>query len=684
MASLKNTINAITSKLKIPLFLRPLSEWVTRYPFLLLIASVLVAVLFGVGLDLGLPYLFWHDDWRIQLLSGFAVASLLNELCFVGYLLDSDENWIKDSNEKPRSLNWYYVRTFLILGCIALSSFFFNTEGFNPPLRFFFVFGMVFGMIFFWLSVNWLSTHVPPLPGLNWISRRKELDSKDPQIVGLHRLSGLYFYFYTLMFLLLSVCFADSRLLSPAVGVCMLLGLVARSYGFILFYFERHYPGILLAAGILLLLFSLIPAKNHQFDGLSLESRIRLPDTPEQIANQGNLLDNEATLKQWSENFKNKKLVVVALSGGGIRAATWAVSVLTKLEEKIPEFPKHVRIINGASGGILGAAYYTAEFRERLKNGKSMSKTHRDEMITAISSDSLSPAVRYLVLRDLPLLPVASFPWKDRGQAIEDAWNKNTNGVLTKKFSDLKDFEQYGKIPSLIFSPMLVEDGRRLLISNLDLSHLLVRNSGPMIGSDSEKSYSISAMEFHRVFYPAGNQLKISTAARMSATFPYISPAGELPSSPARHLVDAGYYDNYGINVTALWMIRTVEQLKEYAPKGVVLIQIRDALEDIGRNQYKFRKESRPILPWLTTPIIALLNSQQATMSYRNDEALSELAKVLNEGNSKYFSLVNFEFSQTAALSWYLTKNEVNTLKTDMDSPAMLKQIEALRKTLAE
>jgi hypothetical protein len=353
------------------------------------------------------------------------------------------------------------------------------------------------------------------------------------------------------------------------------------------------------------------------------------------------------------------------------------------LEQEIPDLPNHIRIINGASGGILGAAYYTADFKNRQNNGHGMDEKHRDDLIAAMSSDSLSPSVRYLVLRDIPLLPLAWIPWKDRGQAIEDAWIKNTKQVLATEFRSLRNDERTGKIPSLIFSPMLVEDGRRLLISNLDLSRLLIRNSGPLIGSQTEKSYSISSMEFYRVFFPIGEQLKLSTAARMSATFPYVSPAGELPSTPARHLVDAGYYDNYGVNITALWLVRTLN-LKKYAPKGVILIQIRDALEDIGRNRYKSDHEPTQILPWLTTPIIALLKSQQATMSYRNDEALSELANVMNKDNPNYFSTITFEFSKTASLSWYLTKNEIREIKKDMENEIRDKQIDDLRKKLAE
>ncbi|HEX9493697.1 MAG TPA: hypothetical protein VGA33_10565, partial [Thermoanaerobaculia bacterium] len=53
--------------------------------------------------------------------------------------------------------------------------------------------------------------------------------------------------------------------------------------------------------------------------------------------------------------------------------------------------------------------------------------------------------------------------------------------------------------PSLIFSPMLVEDGRRLLVSNLDLRFLL-ENHGPRLGPPAnDPVYSRSSLELFRL-----------------------------------------------------------------------------------------------------------------------------------------------------------------------------------------
>ena len=63
---------------------------------------------------------------------------------------------------------------------------------------------------------------------------------------------------------------------------------------------------------------------------------------------------------------------------------------------------------------------------------------------------------------------------------------------------------------------------------------------------------SRSAVEFFRLFPAAHDRFEVGTAARLSATFPYVSPGVSLPTDPPRRVVDAGYFDNYGVNLAAL------------------------------------------------------------------------------------------------------------------------------------
>ena len=105
----------------------------------------------------------------------------------------------------------------------------------------------------------------------------------------------------------------------------------------------------------------------------------------------------------------------------------------------------------------------------------------------------------------------------------------------------LYPMEKAGRIPSLVLSPMMVEDGRRLLISNLDLD-ALTANEGPLIGPEKGQGRTASrkdarptlcsAVEFFRLFPKAHPTFRVGTAVRMNATFPYVSPVLNLPTDP--------------------------------------------------------------------------------------------------------------------------------------------------------
>jgi hypothetical protein len=240
-------------------------------------------------------------------------------------------------------------------------------------------------------------------------------------------------------------------------------------------------------------------------------------------------LSNRTVLERWRTGLaqsgdRRPKLAVVATSGGGLRAAVWTATVLRRLEveAKLPEFPRHLRLITGASGGMLGAAYYTT----RLLDGPTV---HRHQAAEDLGeSDFLAPTLSRLLIHDVPWILV---PWRqswDRGRELEAAWLRKTDGSLGRTFDDLRRAEERGAIPSLVFSPMMVEDGRRLLISNLDLD-TFTGARGPLIGeSEGDALYSRSGVEFFRLFPQAAPTFQVATAA--SPDFSLVN--GEGPDWP--------------------------------------------------------------------------------------------------------------------------------------------------------
>src|SRR5262249_55014752 len=126
------------------------------------------------------------------------------------------------------------------------------------------------------------------------------------------------------------------------------------------------------------------------------------------------------------------KLAIVAVSGGALRSAYWASVVLERISQEIPGFGEHVRIITGASGGMLGGAYFVKwqrDLRERFLSAKPEKPTK------AIPCNSLQTLARHIALREVvrAVLPRSVIDllrtrlrWaeNDRGIELENDWRK--------------------------------------------------------------------------------------------------------------------------------------------------------------------------------------------------------------------------------------------------------------------
>jgi hypothetical protein len=178
--------------------------------------------------------------------------------------------------------------------------------------------------------------------------------------------------------------------------------------------------------------------------------------------------------------------------------------------------------------------------------------------------------------------------------------------------------------------------------------------------------------------------LPVLTAARLSASFPYVTPAAVLPErfgkGVRRRVVDAGYYDNYGINVICGWLDEYTtrpEKMKWLLDhRGIVVIEIRDGIDS----------RFGPVVTWMTrakttplsrglegflSPPSAVLAARESVPIFRNDEQIEGLSRRFPAG---FFTTAKFEFTEDASLSWYLTSEERKAL--DDDSGAGHNQIE--------
>src|SRR5262249_5999351 len=148
-----------------------------------------------------------------------------------------------------------------------------------------------------------------------------------------------------------------------------------------------------------------------------------------------------------------------------------------------------------------------------------------DDQQKCLAEDFLTPLVRRAALTDVPSWLSPRPVRHARGRALEEAWarylvDKNTGetGALDLTLKDLRDGERRGHIPSLAFTPMIIEDGRRVILSNLDLRGA-IRSDGAVFTSRPSRqildTHCIDAIELFRLFPGAVGKLKLATAARM-------------------------------------------------------------------------------------------------------------------------------------------------------------------------
>ncbi len=403
----------------------------------------------------------------------------------------------------------------------------------------------------------------------------------------------------------------------------------------------------------------------------------------------------------------DRPMIVVAVSGGASASAVYTADILYTLEMQYPGFIDQVRMITGASGGMLGAAYFVAEFRSgtplavaRDKYRADPSKTEdyrrtvaeaRKKALEDLSRDFLGPLVQRWIYRDVPLYLLPRATTNDRGLALEQAWRTmrgsggpaTAAGVLHVPFTDLRADERAGKIPSLIFTPMMLEDGRQLLISNLNLNYMVdsaILDNECGCGKEDGPPMSHTALEFYRLFPDAGPTFRLSTAVRLNASFPFFSPAAALPTKPRRHVVDAGYFDNYGTLAATKWIYRNAALVhrgprrkpEPGARAEVVMLQIHcfsfeSETKEWVRKEEKGMGVAKPAaLHTLVAPLAGALASRRANMIYRGDERVDAVNQLLEKSELPRFERVLIECEIGPSLNWALTPDAIRLLRRDV------------------
>ncbi|HEX4583742.1 MAG TPA: patatin-like phospholipase family protein [Burkholderiaceae bacterium] len=360
-------------------------------------------------------------------------------------------------------------------------------------------------------------------------------------------------------------------------------------------------------------------------------------------------------------------LVIVATSGGGLRAAYWTATVLGALQDADPDFSRYVFGISGVSGGSLGAAVFVTLLAEadELDISRICATDGRSRgMIecagqAVLAQDFLAPVGAALLFPDLMQKFLPIFPnGRDRAAALERSWERawgraglSQNAWADRNFTSLWSAAGAGA-PALLLNGTYVESGKRIITSNLRIQQSVFNDA-----------YDVFDDLIHV-------DVPISTAALNSARFPYLCPAGTLRTRGKLdrhgHIVDGGYFEDSGA-VTARELLRGV--LQELAREGrkarPVLIQISDDPElkpdDLDLSETA-RLAPRASNGWgneALSPLRALLNAHRG----RGTLAYKQFLREAPDERRAHFRLCPVAGEPPPALGWVLSRASMEQMR---------------------
>lgn len=373
-----------------------------------------------------------------------------------------------------------------------------------------------------------------------------------------------------------------------------------------------------------------------------------------------------AILNNWKKKQSEEKPVMffINVSGGGLRSGTFVMNTLQKLDSVTNgKFFNHTMMINGASGGMLAATYYRELYRLQQKD--STVNMNDPAYTNRIARDLLNPLFSSMVSRDIfspaQKFTVGDYKYvKDRGYAFEEKLNSNTKGILNKQLGDYIADEKNAAIPLMIFNSTITRDGRRMMICTQPISFLMKPQQLVY-----DNTVSPDAVDFTAMFAKQNPMnVRLLTALRMNATFPYVLPSVWLPSNPVIDVMDAGLRDNFGLETT----LRFIENFKDWLKENtshVVIVQLRDRMLDNWQEPY----ETGSVTDFIIKPGTMLQHNWQKQQDYSETDQFSYLQddSTLNLQRTIFMYQPQAN-DKGAALNFHLTATEKRDIKESFNN----------------
>ncbi len=349
------------------------------------------------------------------------------------------------------------------------------------------------------------------------------------------------------------------------------------------------------------------------------------------------------------------RIVVVAAAGGGIQAAAWTAKVLTGLHERVgaavgTNFADSVALISGVSGGGVGAMFFANAYEaDGRAPGFHADAARLRQIVDMAEAPALSEVAWSLIYAEpgrvfLPFIPLSGESrFLDRGYLLQKVWQQK--GGVNDTLAGWRIGVEDGWRPAVIFNATIAETGEPFLLATSDL---------PNATNDATARQTFAGL------YPDFD-LPVVTAARLAATFPYVSPAARVFSARnEHHILDGGYYDNYGVASVVAWLDDALEKMGRHQRPDVLVIEIRAF--KTGK-----RVDAKPKGWFYQTyaPLEGLLSVRVAAQSVRDGDELDMLRDKWWAEDGVTIRRAAFEFPEAVApLSWQMTRGEREAIET--------------------
>jgi hypothetical protein len=387
-------------------------------------------------------------------------------------------------------------------------------------------------------------------------------------LAGLTLTQGLLIVGFIVVGVSTVIFFYPKQFASAFGPICVLflfLGLVCIATSLLTHVYDRYQIPCVMILTAIAILWSLLGTNNNH--------HLRVLKEPEtELAKPSDAFQKWLAARPDLADYKGRTypVYVVAAEGGGVYAATHAAWTLARIQDSCPAFAQHVFALSGVSGGSLGAALFAALVKAQPPP-RSLPKEQRCPLQTR--DGPMQNAVREYFKQDLltPLLAAGLFPdflqwfWPtpidplDRARALETTYEETwadvmrqagragAEGIFRENVRQLWDAQ--ADTPALLLNGTLVQGGGRAILSPLALA--------------DGKGFSDRAIDRFSVL-----PLSLSTAAGVSARFPFVTPAAlyrDKEKELAWQIVDGGYYENSGIQ-TAVNLIEALQRPKDGKP----------------------------------------------------------------------------------------------------------------------